>query len=88
MTIERRTDHGCREAFDRLYAYLDGELTEDQHEAVRRHLAACRDCFAVAEFESAYLRFVEARTPSGRAPEHLRKRILRSLLFGERRPEP
>lgn len=77
----------CRDAFDRLYAYLDGELSP-QHEAeVREHLEMCKPCFKLAKFESAYLRFLEARTRAQRAPGHLKKAILRQLLFSENSSE-
>jgi anti-sigma factor (TIGR02949 family) len=76
----RRRRIDCREAFDRLYGYLDGELTPTQEAEVREHLDACRHCFRLARFESAYLRFLKARTRAQRAPPELRKRILRSLL--------
>lgn len=71
----------CREAFDLLYAYLDGELSAGQEAEVRQHLEICKPCFKLATFESAYLRFLEARTRAQRAPAHLKKAILRQLLF-------
>jgi anti-sigma factor (TIGR02949 family) len=84
---KRRTRIDCREAFERLYAYLDGELTTEKADEVREHLDACKDCFHLATFESAYLRFLEARTRAQHAPEVLKKRILRHLLFSENASE-
>lgn len=85
---KRRTRIDCREAFDHLYAYLDGELTTQQAEEVEEHLEACKGCFRLARFETAYLRFLEARTAAHGAPENLKKRILRDLLFSENASEP
>lgn len=85
---KRRARIDCREAFDRLYAYLDGELTTHQAEEVKQHLEACKGCFRLARFETAYLRFLEARTRAHSAPENLKKRILRDLLFSENASEP
>ena len=34
----------CRAAVERLWGYLDRELTDDDHEAVEAHLAFCRSC--------------------------------------------
>ncbi len=37
------------ESRGRLSAYLDGELTAEQHAAVQRHLAACAECASVLD---------------------------------------
>ena len=75
----RRLD--CREAADRLYEYLDGELTPADEAAVRTHLADCAGCFSLFGFESAYLRFLEARARARNAPPALKRRILDQLLL-------
>ena len=71
----------CEEALDRLYEYLDGELTAVRSEEVRRHLERCGPCLKLSRFESAYVRFLEARARARRAPDHLRRQILERLLF-------
>jgi anti-sigma factor (TIGR02949 family) len=71
----------CLEVLDRLYGYIDGELTDVRSEEVRRHLASCAPCLKVSDFEAAYVRFLEARTQAQRAPESLRKRVLERILF-------
>ncbi len=45
-------DSDCLEAFDHLYAYLNGELN-DQHKLakIEHHLAHCRSCFSRAQME-------------------------------------
>ena len=80
MTAPKDID--CAEALERLYEYLDGELTAARVEEVRRHLRACHACLAVSRFETAYLRFLEARSQAQRAPDATRKRILARLLLG------
>jgi anti-sigma factor (TIGR02949 family) len=75
----------CREAADHLYEFLDGELSPAAAAKVRAHLAACAHCFGLFDFETAYLRFLEARARARGAPPHLRQRILEQLLFD---PEP
>lgn len=78
-------DIDCREALERLYEYLDGELTPVRAEEVRLHLEHCAPCLAASDFEGAYLRFLEARSWAQKAPEQLRKKILEQILFeGER----
>ncbi|MDR1825902.1 MAG: zf-HC2 domain-containing protein [Bifidobacteriaceae bacterium] len=36
----------CRHVLDRLYEFIDGELTATVHEAVCRHLDICEGCSA------------------------------------------
>ncbi|NIM52102.1 MAG: mycothiol system anti-sigma-R factor [Gemmatimonadales bacterium] len=76
----------CREALDRLYEYLDAELTPELAQEVADHLAKCAPCLAVSKFETAYLRFLEARTRAQGAPDDLKKRILERLLFDKDAP--
>ena len=76
-------DIDCEEALERLYVYLDGELTDVRREEVQYHLALCAPCLKRATFESAYVRFLEARARARGAPDHLRRRILERLLFGD-----
>jgi len=45
-------DSDCLEAFDHLYAYLNGELKDPKKVAmIEHHLSHCRSCFSRAEFE-------------------------------------
>jgi anti-sigma factor (TIGR02949 family) len=74
-------DIDCLAALDRLYEYIDGELTPVRAEEVRLHLEKCAPCLRVSQFEKAYLRFLEARARAKEAPEGLRKRVLEQLLF-------
>jgi anti-sigma factor (TIGR02949 family) len=80
MTDEPR-DIDCMEVLDRLYEYIDGELTPARAAEVQRHLDACGPCFRLSGFESAYVRFLEARTRAQHAPAELRKKILEQLLL-------
>ncbi len=77
----------CQGALDRLYEYLDGELTPDIEQAVRSHLDACARCFALFNFEDGFLKFLEARTRAQGAPPELKRRILRSIFEDESAPE-
>ncbi len=78
----------CQGALDRLYEYLDGELTPEIEQAVRKHLKVCAPCFSLFNFEDGFLKFLEARTRSQGAPPELKRRILRSLFEGEGAPGP
>jgi anti-sigma factor (TIGR02949 family) len=80
MTDEQR-DIDCQEALERLYDYIDGELTPARAEEIKRHLEHCEPCLKVSTFETAWVRFLEVRTRARHAPPSLRKRVLESLLF-------
>lgn len=75
----------CREALERLYEYLDRELTPELAAEVERHLEACAHCFPRFQFERAFLQFLEARARSHGASPELKRRILREL-FGAEHP--
>lgn len=64
----------CREALERLYVYLDGELTDDRRDAIRSHLDECSPCLEAFDFE-AELKMVVARHCRDTVPEHLRLRV-------------
>lgn len=78
----------CQEAMERLYTYLDGELTPEAETTVRAHLEACAPCFQLFDFEEAFLRFLEARSRAHGAPPALRRRILDTLLLDSETAEP
>jgi len=72
---------GCQEVLERLYEYLDGELTRERAAEVKTHLEDCPPCTALSSFETTFIRFLEARTRTQNAPDDLKKRILRETLF-------
>jgi len=76
----------CRAAVDRLYDYLDGELSAVDADRVRAHLETCGHCFRFFDFEAAFLRFLEARRRAEHAPAELRRRILDQMLSDEEPP--
>jgi anti-sigma factor (TIGR02949 family) len=49
---DEHLDGDCLEAFDRLYAYLDGEIKDPEDLArIEGHLSHCRSCFSRAQIE-------------------------------------
>ncbi|MDQ6888337.1 MAG: mycothiol system anti-sigma-R factor [Gemmatimonadota bacterium] len=87
--LEPPDDWTCDEVIERVYEYLDGELTPDIDEAIRRHLARCRKCFPEFEHERVFLRFLERHAQIEKAPPALRRRIFQALLDEEaRRHDP
>ena len=73
----------CSTVLEKLYEFLDGELTPDVDEQIRAHLAICQHCFPHFEHERVFLRFIEKRALIVRAPPALRRRILQQLLEEE-----
>jgi mycothiol system anti-sigma-R factor len=68
----------CRQALERLYTYLDGELTDQRLGEIRHHLEECSSCLEVFDFE-AELKLVVARHCRDHAPEELRIRVAIAL---------
>ncbi|MGH7717663.1 MAG: mycothiol system anti-sigma-R factor [Gemmatimonadaceae bacterium] len=73
----------CNEVVQRMYEFLDGELTAEVNEQIRKHLAVCQRCFPEFEHERVFLRFLERRAQIEKAPPALRRRIFQALLDEE-----
>jgi mycothiol system anti-sigma-R factor len=73
----------CEEAIERLYLYLDGELTDERRELIARHLDECEGCVEAFGFEME-LRRVISQKCRDRVPEELVQRIADAL----RREQP
>lgn len=79
----------CASVLEKIYEYLDGELTADVEQRIREHLAVCQSCFPHFRHEEVFLRFIERRAQIVAAPPSLRRRIMQMLVNEEaaRRPE-
>jgi anti-sigma factor (TIGR02949 family) len=72
-------DSDCLEAFDHLYAYLNGELKDQKTLAkIEHHLGHCKSCFSRAQMERELNERIK-NSGKQKAPESLQKR-LRNLL--------
>ena len=78
------SDFDCGETIERLYHFLDGELTDDRRVAIQQHLDDCAPCFHAFDFE-AELRLVIANKCKDHVPESLRARVDEALEEEERR---
>ena len=84
---------GCRVAVERLWAYVDQELDDHDHEAVDAHLALCRRCCGELEF-AKHLKRLLASDRTGELPRALRARLdhfiddLRETGCGLTGPDP
>ncbi len=69
---------GCDETIERLYFYLDGELTEERRVEISRHLDLCGPCVGAYGFE-AELRKVIANRCKDHVPDALIERVAKAL---------
>jgi mycothiol system anti-sigma-R factor len=73
-------DSSCRDALERVYEYLDGELPTADAAQIRRHFEQCQECFPVLKYcESFQEALARAATCQGCAPDDLKQKI-RELL--------
>ena len=73
----------CEETIERLYHFLDGELTDERRAEIQRHLDECSPCLDAYDFE-ADLRRVIAQKCRDRVPETLIVRV-RAVIEAEAR---
>ncbi len=85
---EPATSLTCAEAIEKIYEYLDGELTPAVEEGIRAHLGVCRKCYPHFRHEEVFLQFVEQRARIEAAPPELRRRIMQMLVDEEASREP
>lgn len=74
----------CEETIERLYHYLDGELTDERRSEIKRHLDECSPCLDAYGFESE-LRQVIAHRCRDHVPDTLLARVRMALAEEERR---
>lgn len=77
----------CGETIERLYHYLDGELTEERRRQIERHLDECPPCVDAYGFESE-LRHLIANRCRDHVPAELLDRVRAALHEEERRTSP
>jgi mycothiol system anti-sigma-R factor len=81
MASEEPAD--CEETIERLYHYLDGELTDERRADIAQHLDDCSPCLGAYGFE-AELRRVIAQKCRDHVPESLFARVRAALDEEER----
>ena len=64
----------CLEAIELLYAYLDGELNDQELAKYEHHLGHCRSCYSRSELETALNKRIQT-SGKGEAPEALQNRL-------------
>jgi mycothiol system anti-sigma-R factor len=74
----------CNGTIERLYHYLDGELTDERRTEIQQHLDECAPCLGAFDFESD-LRKVIANRCKDHVPDSLRQRVHDAISEEERR---
>jgi len=74
----------CGDAIDKLYEFIDGELTPDVKRKITLHLQECAPCLDQADVERA-IKALVSRSCTDRAPGGLRERILSRLAEARQR---
>jgi mycothiol system anti-sigma-R factor len=69
---------GCDETIERLYFYLDGELTEQRRLEITRHLDLCGPCVGAYGFETELRKVIASRCKE-RVPDALIERVANAL---------
>jgi anti-sigma factor RsiW len=68
-------------------AFIDGEITGPEAEAIERHIEGCADCQAFCADAAALSDAIRTRAPRHAAPASLRRRV-EAMLDEEERPAP
>jgi anti-sigma factor (TIGR02949 family) len=69
----------CRLAMQRLWDFLDQELTEDRMAEVRRHLESCERCLPHHEFAQRFLQAMQSTRAEQLMPPEVRLKVLIKL---------
>jgi mycothiol system anti-sigma-R factor len=69
----------CREALDRVYTYLDGEIEDLDKTRIRQHLDDCAPCLRQYGIEHEVKVLVARCCGSERASIELRQRVLNRI---------
>ncbi|OKL50184.1 mycothiol system anti-sigma-R factor [Boudabousia marimammalium] len=75
----------CAEVLENLFAYMDGQLSEDPQHRVDVHINKCQYCRDAVDVE-AHLREILRSACVQQAPASLRLRIKQEIRFRAKNP--
>jgi mycothiol system anti-sigma-R factor len=78
VSCGRHHDTDCREVLNRVYEYLDSEVTPDDVAKIRQHLDECGPCLQEYDLEN-HLKALVRRSCHESAPAGLRMRIMMQI---------
>lgn len=72
----------CDDAVEKVYFYLDEEMTWYRRRRIRRHLKRCTNCDGAYSFEAHFIEVVRRKAREEPPPEQMEELIgrLRALL--------
>ena len=73
-------DDSCDDVIEHLFEYLDSEMTEQDAEKMRTHVAECSPCLAELGIDEMVKRLLR-RSCTEQAPEYLRTRIHEQIVL-------
>ncbi|MDP4511439.1 mycothiol system anti-sigma-R factor [Nonomuraea sp. NBC_00507] len=76
MSCGNPHDTDCREVLDKVYAYLDGELTDSDVVEIRVHLDECSPCLKEYDLDKAIKQLVHKHCGCDPVPADLRSKVL------------
>ncbi|GAA2854976.1 mycothiol system anti-sigma-R factor [Nonomuraea rubra] len=76
MSCGNPHDTDCREVLDKVYSYLDGELTEGDVAEIRVHLDECSPCLKEYDLDKAIKALVHKHCGCDPVPADLRSKVL------------
>lgn len=77
--------HNCDDALEKMYLYIDGELTTETADVIRVHINDCPPCFDAFHFEERLKLVVRTRLQED-VPSELMIR-LKSIIRSESSPD-
>jgi len=79
LTVTQTVAMDCYDVVRRLWDYLGGELTDESMDAIRSHLAQCKQCYPQFDFERTFLEALAATRREHPAPNMVRRKVLAKL---------
>ncbi len=76
MSCGKPHETPCSEVLDRVYWYLDGEVSEDDYAHIRQHLDECGPCLHEYDLYEAVKRLVARGCGGDQVPSGLRGKVL------------
>ena len=73
-------EDSCDNVIEHLFEYLDSEMTEQDAEKMRTHVAECSPCLAELGIDEMVKRLLR-RSCTEQAPEYLRVRIHEQIIL-------
>jgi mycothiol system anti-sigma-R factor len=79
-TTEVTAPRDCNQTLRELDVFLDGELSDEQHDAITHHLNGCMDCLGAFDFHAELKSVVSQKCQNDEMPPDLLAKI--ELCFG------